>query len=358
MKTAKLSLVCFILITVFPVSLSAHDVVLRDAPRMQFPGVVGGNMDPNAPGDIDCSSPGHWDGDTLYMFYSTGHPFRSSGPDIFHLSRPSQRVKFDNEAGWKMGGRWIESTHKAKDGKLYMWYHNEPPLATGRTAPRIGSMVSTDNGLNWHDLGIVLEAPEASNNLKSANKYFVGGNGDFAVIADLNKKYLYFFISTYNNDQAEQGIAIARMRYSDRDTPTGKVFKWHKGEWNEPGLGGHVTPFFTVLIDWHKPDVDAFWGPSIHWNTHLNTWVMLLNRAKDKNWMQEGIYISFNPELSDATGWTKPVKILDAKDLEKSKWYPQVMGTDSARHQTDKLAGKTARLFVAGVSKWEIVFSR
>jgi hypothetical protein len=89
----------------------------------------------------------------------------------------------------------------------------------------------------------VLEAQDGSNNLQSANKYFVGGNGDFAVIADNNREYLYFFISTYN------------------------------------------------------------------------------------------------------------------KDLEKSKWYPQVVGIDSAEQQTDKLAGKTARLFVAGVSRWEIVFS-
>jgi hypothetical protein len=33
------------------------------------------------------------------------------------------------------------------------------------------------------------------------------------------------------------------------------------------------------------------------------------------------------------------------------------MGTDRQKQQTDKLADKTARLFVAGVSKWEIVFS-
>ena len=357
MKVAKLCVILFVLVNVFPQSLSAYDVVLRQAPRLQFPGVVHGNTDPNSPGDIDCSSPAHWDGQELYMFYSTGHPFRSFGPDIFHLSRPSQRVKFDNEAGWTMGGRWIESTHKAGDGRLYMWYHNEPPLAAGRTAPRIGAMVSTDNGLNWRDLGIVLEAPQGSNNLESANKYFVGGNGDFAVIADSNKEYLYFFTSTYNKDMAEQGVAVARMRYDDRDSPSGKVFKWHKGAWNEPGSGGHVTTIFPGRIDWHRQDADAFWGPSIHWNTHLKVWVMLLNRAKDKDWAQEGIYISFNPELSDATGWTKPVKILDAKDLEKSKWYPQVMGTDSAERQTDKLAGKTARLFVAGVSMWEIVFS-
>ncbi|MBN1853878.1 MAG: hypothetical protein JW829_14185 [Pirellulales bacterium] len=294
----------------------------------------------------------------MYMFFSTGHPFRASGPDLFNLSRPSQRVSFDNEAGWRMGGRWIESTYKVAKGDLYMWYHNEPPLSPNRTAPRIGTMVSQDNGLTWRDLGIVLEAPRQSNNLDSANKYFVGGNGDFAVIADRQKEYFYFFISTYNKDKAEQGVAVARMAWQDLARPQGKVFKWYDGGWAEPGLGGHVTPIFPVAVDWHQPDADAFWGPSIHWNTYLNMWVMLLNRAKDKEWAQEGIYISFNPDLSDPGGWTKPVKILDASELEKSKWYPQVVGTDTAKRETDKLAGRTARLFVAGVSKWEIVFEK
>jgi hypothetical protein len=335
-----------------------NHVVIRSAQRVQFPGVVHEGGNPQEPGDIDCSSPGHWDGGTMYMFYSTGHPFRSSGPDLFHLSRPAQRVTFDNEAAWKMGARWIEATHKAEDGRLYMWYHNEPPLPGGKTAPRIGAMVSTDNGLNWRDLGIVMEAPAGSNNEASANHYFVGGNGDFTVIADREDRYFYLYTSTYNNDTAEQGVAVARMRYEDRDSPIGKVFKWHDGTWTEPGLGGHVTPFLPVSIDWHRPDADAFWGPSIHWNTYLKTWVMLLNRAKDKDWSQEGIYVSFNPDIGAPVGWTQPVKILDAADLEKSKWYPQVAGLDTANRETDKLAGKTARLFVAGVSKWEIAFLR
>jgi len=335
---------------------AGYSVVIQSAPRVQFPGVIGKGRDPNAIGEIDCSSPAHWDRDTMYMFYSAGHPFWSSGPDLFHLSRPSQRVKFDNEAGWTMGGRWIESTHRTGDGILYMWYHNEPLLVTGRTAPRIGAMVSTDNGLSWEDLGIILEAPEGSNNLESVNKYFVGGNGDFCVIADTKKGYVYFFISTYHKDMEEQGIAVARMRYENRNAPRRRVFKWYQGRWREQGLGGHVTPIFPAAIDWHRADADAFWGTSIHWNTYLNVWVMLLNRAKDKNWTQEGIYVSFNPDLAEPNDWTKPVKILDANELEKSKWYPQVMGTDVEKRETDKLAGRKARLFVSGLSKWEIIF--
>lgn len=69
-----------------------HSVVIRSAARVQFPGVVHEGAAPQQPGDIDCSSPVHWDDGTMYMFSSTGHPFRSSGPNLFHSSRPSVRT--------------------------------------------------------------------------------------------------------------------------------------------------------------------------------------------------------------------------------------------------------------------------
>ncbi len=339
------------------VATAALSVVVRPAPRLSLPGVVAEGADPTLPGDIDCNSAAHWDCNQLYMFFSTGHPFRSNGSDLFHLCRPSVRVTFDNESSWKQGARWIEATHKAADGKLYMWYHNEPPLPGGRTAPRIGQMVSTDNGMHWRDQGLILEAPAGSHNPESVNFYFVGGIGDFCVNPDPDHRYLYFFISTYNKDVAQQGVAVARMNYADRDNPIGKVFKYHNGNWTEPGLGGLVTPIIPVTTDWHRENVDAFWGPSIHWNAHLKTFVMLLNRAQDKNWGQEGIYISYNTHLDHPEEWSRPEKILGADELEKSRWYPQVMGLDASARETDKLAGKKARLFVAGLSKWELEFS-
>ena len=39
-------------------------------------------------------------------------------------------------------------------------------------------------------------------------------------------------------------------------------------------------------------------------------------------------------------------------------WYPQVMGTDRVQRETDKLAGRVARLFVHGHSRWEARFLR
>ncbi len=361
MKTVALRILSIATILTGCLGCGQPSAFIRSADRTEFKGVfvLIKADDPNsATYAVDCSSPAHWDGDTIYVFYSWGHPYLAKGPDIFHLSGTTERVSFDNESSWKMGDRWCESTHKAEDGKLYMWYHNELPGWPAKTTPRIGAMVSTDNGLNWHDMGIVLEAPAGSNNLQTANTYFMGGNGDFAVIADRKKEYLYFFISTYHKDKAEQGISAARMKYKDRNDPKGRVFKWHNGKWSEPGLGGNVTPIFPATVDWHTTNADAFWGPSVHYNTHLKRWVMLLNRAKDNNWSQDGIYISFNSDLANPAGWTRPVKILDVSELEKSKWYPQVMGLDATKQETDKLAGKNARLFVSGVSKWEIVFVR
>jgi len=88
----------------------------------------------------------------------------------------------------------------------------------------------------------------------------------------------------------------------------------------------------------------------------LKQYVMLLNHAVDAHWRQEGIYISFNKTLNNPLGWSVPKKILDSPGTDR--WYPQVMGIDEREHETDKVAGRIARLFVRGVSRWEIVFQR
>jgi hypothetical protein len=326
-------------------------VVVRAALPISFRGANSTNL--THIGETDCNSPAHWEGNTFYVFNSAGHPWRSAGSDALHLTNDYRRCQYDNEVN---GGRWIECTWKNDDGVLYGWYHNEPGglcPGTRLTAPRIGAVRSTDSGATWHDLGIILESPTNTLRCNTTNYYFAGGNGDFSAMLDSRKEWLYFFISTYT-DLAEQGVSVARMRWSDRDHPVGKNFKWYRGAWTEPRLGGHVTPIFPAVRDWHHADADAFWGPSIHWNSHLRRYVILLNRARDANWTQEGVYVSFNRDLADPSGWTPPQKILG--DLRKDEWYPQVIGIGAAKQETDKLAGRIARLFIRGQSRWEIVF--
>jgi hypothetical protein len=50
---------------------------------------------------------------------------------------------------------------------------------------------------------------------------------------------------------------------------------------------------------------------------------MLLNRAADESFDQEGIYVSMSPGLDDPSTWSTPAKIMDG-----GQWYPQVFGAE------------------------------
>jgi hypothetical protein len=54
---------------------------------------------------------------------------------------------------------------------------------------------------------------------------------------------------------------------------------------------------FPATVAWEQP-VRGVLGPSIHWNTYLQQYVMLLNRAQEAA-DSEGIYISYSTNLAD-----------------------------------------------------------
>ena len=301
------------------------------------------------PAEVDSNSPAMWQNGELVVYNSTGMgPVKSSGANQFNLTAsatvelgPSTHLPY-----------WIEATWTDTDGTIFAWYHHEPPGLCGEiplTAPEIGALVSYDGGNSFLDMGIVLQSGYPIDCF-AQNGFFAGGHGDFSVVLGRNQKYFYFLFSNYSGPQEAQGVAVARMPVERRYTPVGAVQKYYQGNWREPGLGGQVTAIFPANVVWSQPDADAFWGPSVHWNNHLGKFVMLLNHACcAPEWPQEGIYVSYNSALSDPAGWTTPVKILDSAD-----WYPQVLGLGPKG--TDKLAGQVARLYVGGVSEWQIVF--
>jgi hypothetical protein len=311
---------------------------------------------------IDCNSPLHWDASgNLFLFASVQHPFRSHGVSLLGVIEKNELpldtvINSDFEL---LGGMWLEATYREADGPagggpLYGWYHNEISAGCDNeflTQPRIGAMVSYDEGATWQDLGIVMQAPEESINCGTQNFFFAGGNGDFTVLLDPNKEYFYFLYGSYDAQFAEQGICLGRMRYEDRNAPVGKVWKWRNENWDEPGLNGRGTPLLTVKTDWHSAEPDAFWGPSVHYNSYLDQYVMLLNHALDTRWGQEGVYISYNRNLADPRGWSIPERLpLDTE----GRAYPQVIGLNNG--ETDKLAGRSARLFMQGDSLWQLDF--
>ena len=261
---------------------------------------------------------------------------------------------------WPGGGVWIEAIETARDGTWYGYYHNEVHATTCgdtvKVVPRIGAARSTDHGATWVDLGIVLEAPASTFVCNTNNRYFVGGVGDLSVALDRNGQFLYLFFSQYGRTAAEQGVGVARMVWGDRDNPVGKLDVWSTGAWL-PMRGSELTdatPIFLMTRLWHDADahVDAYWGPTVHWNEYLDKYVMLLNRAADESFSQEGIYLSMSGSLDDPTTWSAPTKIMDG-----GQWYPQVIGMEDGVG-TDKLAGREARFFVGGRSSYVIRFNR
>ena len=86
------------------------------------------------------------------------------------------------------------------------------------------------------------------------------------------------------------------------------------------------TPLERATQPFHdgNPRADVFWGASVHWNTYLEQYVMLLNRSKDENFGTEGIYVSYSTSLSDPERWTAPQKLMSG-----GEWYPQAVGIES-----------------------------
>lgn len=301
------------------------------------------------PGAVDSNSPALWRDGKLYVLNSAGLTIISGGGNQFSLGQ-ARAVALDH---YNHTPLWIEAAWQDEDGALYAWYHYESgQTCDGKlTVPRIGALVSHDGGLSFTDLGIIIESGDPPD-CSAENGYFAGGTGDFSVIPDQTHTYFYFLFGNYGGDPGSQGVAIARMAFKDRDNPTGAVWKYYAGAWNAPGLDGPVTPIFPVAASWNSATPDAFWGPSVHWNTYLHRYVVLLNHTCcAAGWPQEGIYITFNNDLGNPAGWSYPAKILDS-----AGWYPQVLGMEP--EGTDKLAGQAARLYVGGHSDWKMAFTK
>lgn len=321
---------------------SAQEALVRRAPEVAMPRAV------------DSNSPAFWRDGRLFWFSSSGGPALSAGPDQFGPwePKPTRMVNAIDQP------HWLESVWSDDDRTLWGWYHAEPiglVPGTTLTAPNIGAVISTDDGATLRDLGVVLASGDPIDPA-ARNGYFAGGHGDFSVIHDRQRQYFYFFFDNYAGAAATQGVCLARMAFEDRKNPAGKVWKYHNGAWREAGVGGRVTPIFPVKKAWQAADPDALWGPSVHWNTYLNCFVMLLSHAAgEPGWSQQGIWVSFCADLSKPETWSTPRQILDKAGFPG--WYffyPQVMGLE--RGGTDTLAGQIARLYVGGLSRWEIEF--
>lgn len=305
----------------------------------------------------DCNSPIHIHQGKLFAFVShylpIGHAYRRIGDRGFRFNAPLEPVRIVNDPDPSVG-KWIESTWRDPSGRLYGWYHAETlaPCARRLFIPHIGALHSDDDGATWHLGDLLLRPPADMFDCGYQNGFLAGGYGDFTVIPDRPQAYFYLHFSSYLPDERTQGIAVARYPVRSRDNPAAGLEIWRDGAWRK-GAWHLPTPFLPATRGWKHPDPDAFWGPAVHYNRDLRMFVMLLNHTQNgqSDIRQEGVYCSFNKDLSDPEGWSVPICI-----IKGGGWYPQVIGLGP--EDGDTSAGSTGRFFMTGFSAWEIQFSR
>jgi len=330
-------------------------------------------------GPPEGNSPAFWSRDGAPYL----HVLTNNGRKTLRLSAPASNrwdsawqtvpVDLPRSVVGREPALYIEAVERDDEGILFGWYHleietcgvkgDEPPCdLRGLMAPAIGMAISTDDGKHWIDRGLILTGEAAPCSTWNGNGNFNGGNGDFCVVLDPSHRFLFFYFTNYFGEPEEHGIALARMPWSARGEipPSRFVEKWFGGAWSEAGLGGRASAIIPAAVAWDEPDYESYWGPAVHYNTYLDALVMILNHTTgaggDACWpsRNEKIYIAYCPDPSHPAVWTGPVPLVSPV-LGRTR-YPQLLGTGPG--ETDRMVGRTARLFLHGTSTWLITFFR
>ena len=300
------------------------------------------------PGEVDSSNPAVWslvDGaQRLFVISSWGGvPTRASGSSLsaLHAEGP---VGFITHPG---NGVWMEAIVPDESGAWYGYYHHERPAdlcgRPDRQLPRIGAMRSTDQGRTWEDLGIVIDAPPDSEACDSANRFVLGGIGDVTAALDRDGQDLYLYFSQIRTQPAFRKASPWRGSPGPIATRrSGKVTSGTTARGcQRPDVGRHrlgyirpghrssrqANPFTTI------DERRRVLGPSIHWNTYLEQYVMLAQSREGRS-IQSGGHLRLVLADTFATaGWSAPVKLRSG-----GKWYPQVIG-EEAGSRTDRPPG-------------------
>jgi hypothetical protein len=328
------------------VSNEGGHVILRLAPPLTLHGDEIWRTDGNSPVMVDATA-----ATAFFSHYEPrGRTFRRRGSASLRFERPSEPVQLIADPDPEVG-KWIEAVWQAPDGRLHGWYHAEERAPCPRLlfVPHIGGLVSDDDGRSWRFTGELMRAPSSTIDCSYRNGFFAGGYGDLSVLPDRAGRHLYIAFTSYLSNEAVQGVVMARQTIGPSGVP-GDLELWSDGAWR-PAANNLPTPLWRPIRGWRHPDPDSFWGPAVHFNRSLNSFVMLLNRTAGGHGdlVQEGIYLSFNTRLDDPNGWSRPLRL-----ARGGAWYPQVVGLEAG--DGDAQAGKRARYFMAGFSAWEIEF--
>lgn len=365
-----------------------------------------------SPVGSDCNRPSFWLGDTFFQMVSNQHAWRSTGGRDAASAQSFALARFDDDhptfawdatRQWYVHDinssdrptntpmRWIESVYRRPStGELYGLYHTEegPYVRCGApferpylSVPHIGLAKSTDDGMTWRNLGLILSDGSFPIDCDLPIRFFAGGVGDPSMAVGPDSSHAYIVFTDYSGaDPATQGIQVARIALADLDAPLhpdgrSKALRWYNGTWSGPGLQGtgssrlgqswtpipigQATPILPPARSWQDPDGGGYWGPSLSWNTYLGAFVLLLNNVSGaRAFDAEGNYVTYVPDMASPVPSPRtPLRLQDLPNAPAPSWYVQALG-DPDMKGTSALTGQDARLFLGDRSAVRLRFQR
>ena len=217
-----------------------------------------------------------------------------------------------------------------RSGLLLMFYHSEIYTAPPGWVPfysELGLARSTDGGMTWKDLGLVItpHASVTSEYFQISHYSLDVGWGAYAIVGEYF--YLYFTDLIHVGDQFRRvSLAVARAKIEDvldaaeKGSEGTKWQKFYEGSWTEPGIGGRSSPlnekdwnsfilmsdvaysnylgkYIGIVIGQPWPNTDLYWVESedgIHWGNYRK-----LVDDEGHNFYATLIGMEHNPHLVD-----------------------------------------------------------
>lgn len=228
--------------------------------------------------------------------------------------KPVQKVLEPSADGPDNGYAGIGAVHiDRKNKKVYAFYHAEDQKGYQKLeyngVPNFMASIclaeSTLDGRKFEKRGQVLTTFQEKNPRATQPQ----GVADVTVSPSHDGQYLYAWYTDHSRD-GNRGVQIcmARSPISGHGKP-GTWKKWHKGDFQEPGLGGRETPVLSL----RESGADA-WAPNVVWVPECRRYVMVFNATVYADFKQGakpagGIRFAHS---SDGIRWSKPTTLVTA----------------------------------------------
>jgi len=271
----------------------------------------------------NCGDQNTWRWGSVTVSHGTfnhplGEPLGDPNPPVYEYAFPaSDNLPTDiNYAG---GG----PVYRVPDGEpgagsLLLVYHierNANPFWSWT-----GMAKSTDEGLTWQDLGLILSVPQPYNPTGASGV----GENPLVPYTDptTGQKYFYIFFPHHCWTATAQCsdftfISVARVPYEELLTTAAagnrvsKLFKkYYNGTWDQPGLGGLASETFPNVTG--ETDGDF----QIVWSTYRNRFIAMVDNSQ---------YIAYG-ESVDGTYWPAMQVLYKEPNLMGTIGYANAVG--------------------------------